>query len=156
MKQRAVIYLLALLMLVTQGCATYQETGGTLGGAYGGIAGAILDRKNPWRGGVIGATLGAIAGASIADISVQGARQAASVGKPVEYITEDRRATYYAEPEEYDNVRKCRRVREKVYLDGRIVSRRTVLYCDHPDTPPPPRYRYERRHERYEHDDDDD
>lgn len=155
MKQRGVLFLLGIIMLVTQGCATYRETGGALGGAYGGLAGAVLDRKNPWRGGVIGAALGAIAGATIADVSVQGARQAASAGRPVEYITEDRRATYYAEPEGYDDVKQCRRVREKVYVDGRLVKRRTVLYCDRPDVPPPPRYRYERRHERYERDDDD-
>lgn len=155
MKRKGVICLLAIFVLSIQGCATYQQTGGAVGGAYGGVAGAILDHKNPWRGGVIGAALGAIAGATIADISVQGARQAASVGKPVEYITEDRRATYYAEPEGYDDARRCRRVKEKVYLDGRLVKRRTVLYCDRPEPPPPPRYRYERKHDRYELDDDD-
>lgn len=155
MKMKLITCLLVLLMLISQGCATYQQTGGAVGGAYGGIAGAILDHRNPWRGGVIGAALGAIAGATIADVSVQGARQAASAGRPVEYITEDRRATYYAEPEGYDANRQCRRVREKVYVDGRLVKRRTVLYCDRPEPPPPPRYRYERRHDRYETDDDD-
>ncbi|GAM08509.1 putative lipoprotein aq_615 [Geobacter sp. OR-1] len=141
--------------LLLAGCATQRQTAGsTVGGAYGGIVGAILDSKNPWRGGVIGAALGAIAGATIADVSAQGAHQAASAGRPVEYRTEDRRGHYYAEPEGYDNVRKCRRVREKVYVEGQLVKRRTVLYCDQPAPPPPPRYRYDRRNDRYENDDD--
>ncbi|MBT0665054.1 glycine zipper 2TM domain-containing protein [Geobacter pelophilus] len=141
--------------MLLAGCATQrQATGSAIGGTYGGIAGAILDAKNPWRGGVLGAALGALAGATIADISEQGARQAASSGRPVEYRTEDHRAQYYAEPEGYDTARNCRKVKEKVYVEGRLVKRRTVLYCDQPAPPPPPRYRYERRYDRYENDDD--
>jgi hypothetical protein len=141
--------------LLTGGCATQQQaTGGTIGGAYGGIAGAILDAKNPWRGGVIGAALGALAGATIADVSAQGAQQAASSGRPVEYRTEDRRAHYHAEPEGYDDTKNCRKVRENVYVEGRLVKRKTVLYCDNQAPPPPPRYRYDRHNDRYEHDDD--
>ncbi len=140
--------------LLFAGCATRQQAaGGMVGGTYGGIAGAILDSKNPWRGGVIGAALGALVGSTIADVSAQGAQQAVSSGRPVEYRTEDRRGYYYAEPEGYDEARNCRRVRENVYVEGRLVKRRTVLYCDRP-VPPPSRYRYDRRNDRYEHDDD--
>jgi hypothetical protein len=35
----------------------------------GGVAGAILDRHNPWRGGVIGAAIGAVAGWTLTEIS---------------------------------------------------------------------------------------
>lgn len=151
-----VVTVFVLAALLISGCATQQQaTGGIIGGTYGGMAGAILDSKNPWRGGVVGAALGALAGATIADISAQGAQQAASSGRPVEYRTEDRRAHYYAEPLAYDTVRKCRRVRENVYVEGELVKRRTVLYCDNPAPPPPPRYRYDRRNDRYENDDDD-
>ena len=144
-----------LTSLLFTGCATqHQATGGMIGGTYGGLAGAILDTRNPWRGGVIGAALGAMVGATIADVSAQGARQAVSSGSPVEYRTEDRRGHYYAEPEGYDDARKCKRVRENVYVEGRLVKRRTVLYCDQPAPSPPPRYRYDRRNDRYENDDD--
>ena len=93
----------------------------------GGIAGALLDYRNPWRGGVIGATLGAVAGATIADISAQGAREAAYVGRPVEYRSEDRRGYYYAEPLEYDSQTHCRRVRERMYEDGQLVRERVKI-----------------------------
>lgn len=147
--------MLALATAIFSGCAAHQQPGSIIGGTYGGIAGAILDQKNPWRGGVIGAAFGALVGATIADVSAQGAYEAAEVGRPVEYRTDDRRAQYYAEPLNYDNVRKCRRVREKVFVDGRLIRTRTVLYCDRQAPPPPqPRYRYDRRYDRYESDDD--
>jgi hypothetical protein len=144
----------AALMLLLSGCATpYQAAGSMTGGTYGGIAGAILDSRNPWRGGVIGAALGALAGATIADVSVRGAREVVTVNRPVEYRTEDLRGHYYAEPLGYDDGRRCRKVREKVYADGMLVKTRVVLYCEQP-APPPPRYYYNRSHDRYERDDD--
>lgn len=153
---RQKIHLLLLIVLALQlgACVTRQGTGAMVGGTYGGFAGAILDQRNPWRGGVVGATLGALVGATIADISAQGAREAVTVGRPVEYRTEDRRAQYYAEPLGYDEVQHCRRVREKIYVDGHLVRKRIVLYCDKPVPEPPPRYRYDRHHDRYDYDDD--
>jgi hypothetical protein len=118
----------------------------------GGIAGAILDARNPWRGGIVGATLGAIAGATIADISVQGAREAAYADRPVEYRTEDRRVRYYAEPLGYDEVRHCRRVRESTYVDGRLVRKKTIVICDKGRYDRPD-YRYQPYYHRYERDD---
>lgn len=147
----AVMVLAALL----GGCMPHQYAGGTAGGAMGGIAGAIIDQRNPWRGGIIGATLGAIAGATIADISVQGARQAAYAEKPVEYRSEDRHVRYYAEPLGYDEDRRCRRVREVTYVDGRLVRKKIVVICDEGNYDRP-RYRYEPRSNRYERDEDDD
>jgi len=150
-----IVFVACTASLLLNACATQrQATGSMVGGTYGGLAGAILDSKNPWRGGVIGAALGALAGATIADVSAEGAHQAVSSGRPVEYRTEDRRGHYYAEPEGYDDARKCRKVRENMYVEGRLVKRRTVLYCDRPAPPPPPRYRYDRRNDRYEDDDD--
>ena len=121
----------------------------------GGIAGAILDSRNPWRGGIIGATLGAIAGATIADISYQGAREAANAERPVEYRTEDRRGRYYAEPLGYDESRRCRRVRESTYVDGQLVRKKIVVICDQGRYDRPD-YRYEPRYNRYERDNGDD
>lgn len=88
------IFLLAFILLSVAGCATHQHEGSTAGGIFGGIAGALLDSRNPWRGGMIGAGLGAIAGATIADISVRGSRQTATSGYPSVYRTEDGRAMY--------------------------------------------------------------
>ena len=148
-------FLLAALVLPQlTGCMAHQNAGGTAGAAMGGIAGAILDQRNPWRGGIIGATLGAIAGATISDISNQAAREAAYAQRPVEYRTDNSRAYYYAEPLGYDQERHCRKVREKVYVDGRLQRKRTIVICDQ-GRYEQPNYRYERRYDRYEREDDD-
>ena len=146
--------LLVIFVVILNGCMPHQYAGSTSGSAIGGIAGAILDQRNPWRGGVIGAALGAIAGATIADISVQGAREAAYVGRPVEYRTENNRAYYYAEPLGYDNERRCRKVREKTFVDNRLVRKRIIVICDQGGYDKP-RYRYNRPHDRYESEGDD-
>ena len=117
------------LALLLSACMPYQQRGGTAGAAMGGIAGAVLDQRNPWRGGVIGAALGAIAGATIADISTQGGRLAAEEGRPVEYRTEDGRGYYRADPQEYDTRRRCRRVIEHIYVNDRLVETRVRDIC---------------------------
>lgn len=126
------IILAMTISLALSACAPYHYQGGMAGGAMGGIAGALLDHRNPWRGGVIGATLGAIAGATIADISVQGAREAAYTGRPVAYTTEDRRGYYYAEPIGRDQRTGCRKVREQIYEDGRLVQTRVRIIYEEP------------------------
>lgn len=147
--------LVAAIALMLGACATpYQQRGATTGATIGGISGAILDMRNPWRGGIIGAALGAIAGATIADISVQGAREAAYAGRPVEYRMESGRGYYYAEPLGYEDGRRCRRVREKVYEDGRLVRKRIIVICEG-EKYERPNYRYDRHHDRYERDDND-
>ncbi len=143
---------LASLSLLTTSCIyPYQPAGSATGSAMGGIAGAILDVRNPWRGGIIGATLGAIAGATIADISAEGARQAAMADRPVEYRSEDHRARYYAEPLGYEPETRCKRVREKTYVDGRLVKKRVIIICDD-ERLQSPNYRYNKRYDRYEYD----
>lgn len=126
------IVCISLSVALLAACAPCQYRGGVAGGAMGGIAGAILDRGNPWRGGVVGATLGAIAGATIADISAQGAREAVYVGRPVEYRTDDGRGYYYAEPIAGEPRTGCRRVRERIYEDGRLVRERIKIVSVEP------------------------
>ncbi len=140
LKMRKIISLLLILsfLTLTVGCTQYHYEGAGIGGVVGGVAGALLDRKNPWRGGIIGAGLGAIAGATIADISARGAREAAQSGRPVEYYTDDRRGRYYAEPLEYDEYTKCRKVRERVWEDGRLIKDHVKEICEG--------QRYERRY----------
>lgn len=120
---------LALLVAVS-GCTAYHAQGAGAGGAVGGVAGALLDRKNPWRGGIIGAVLGAIAGATITDISAQAAREAAQNNRPVEYRTSDGRGVYQAYPLDYDEKTKCHKVQEKVYEDGKLVKDHVKEVCE--------------------------
>ena len=126
---KGMIFLIFICLTATTSCTPYQAQGGTMGGAMGGIAGAVLDSRNPWRGGVIGAALGALAGATIADVSVQGSRQAAIAERPVMYTTQEGRGTYYAEPLGDSGRTNCKKVREKVYENNRLVSDRIKEVC---------------------------
>lgn len=128
--KKGIIALILMSLMAAGGCTTYQTQGGTAGGAMGGIAGALLDSRNPWRGGVIGAALGALAGATISEVSVRGAREAAEAGQPVEYRTENGRGYYHAEPAGEDRHTKCRKVRERIYENDRLVKDRIREVCE--------------------------
>jgi uncharacterized protein YcfJ len=116
------ISLLSLIMLIVMlnSCATMQPTtprryeGAGVGAVVGGIAGALLDRHNPWRGGVIGGVLGAVAGGTITEISARAEREAYVSGRPVEYRTEDGRDVYRADPLEYNTSTRCSKIQERV------------------------------------------
>lgn len=128
-KQYATVSVFAAFA-ATAGCATYQGQGAATGGAMGGIAGAILDQRNPWRGGVIGAALGALAGATISEVSAQGAREAASSGRPVEYRMESGYGVYHAEPMPAPGHTRCRKVRERIYENDRLVRDHIREVCE--------------------------
>lgn len=127
--------MIALLSAGTAAYASPQAEGGAVGGIIGGITGALLDHRNPWRGGVIGAGLGAIAGATISDISVRGSQEAVQDGRPVEYRTDyDGGGVYRADPvgEAYypDEQTTCRKVHERIWERGRLVRDRTREVCE--------------------------
>jgi len=129
--RKAMMVFLAFALLAVGACATPQYEGAAAGGAVGGVAGALLDNSNPWRGGVIGAALGAIFGATISDVSVRGSREVADTGRPVEYRTSDGRGVYRADPAgPYDPRTKCRKVQERVWEDGRLVKDETKEHCE--------------------------
>jgi hypothetical protein len=117
------------LMCLTFGCTPYHSQGAGTGAVVGGVAGALLDSRNPWRGGVIGGVLGAVAGATIADISVRASEESYRSRKPVEYRTEDGRGVYRADPLSYNKRTKCRKIRERTWEDGRLVKDRTTEIC---------------------------
>ncbi len=125
----SLITILALLVL-TLGCTEYHARGAAAGGAVGGFAGAILDKKNPWRGGVIGAALGAVLGATLTDISLRASREAAATRRPVEYRTTDGRGVYRADPVTYDAQTRCHKIRERVWEDGRLVKDQIREVCE--------------------------
>jgi len=132
-KQKCLILLMALLLIASTGCTPYQVQGGGVGAAAGGIAGALLDHRNPWRGGVIGAALGALAGATISEVSVQGAREAARYDRPVVYRTDGLPGGYggyIAEPIGTDAYTKCKKVRERIYENDRLISDRIKEVCE--------------------------
>ena len=128
-KMISLIAVLALLVVVA-GCTQHHARGAGVGGAVGGVAGAMLDSSNPWRGGVWGAVLGAIAGASLTEVSMQGSREAAQANRPVEYRTSDGRGRYEAYPVDYNVQTKCHKVQERVWEDGRLVKDQVKEVCE--------------------------
>lgn len=138
LKMAAALALAALL--ATAGCTPYHLQGAGIGSYAGSLAGAVLDQRNPWRGGAIGAMLGAIAGATIADISLQGAREAATYDRPVVYRTEgapEGYGGYIAEPVEPGARARCKKVRERIYENERLVSDRIKEVCEGVKNEPP-------------------
>lgn len=153
-KLRLTLGILCSSLLLSACYTPYQQRSAETGAILGGAAGMILNSRHPWQGGLVGAAIGAIAGATIADISERGAREVVYYDRPVEYRTDNRRGYYYAEPLGPEPGSRCRRVREKTYVDGQLVKQRTIVICDNDTRYDNPRYRYEDRYKRYERDDD--
>ena len=128
--KKIILLLCSVIIAFVFGCTYHHQRGAGVGGAVGGVSGALLDSENPWRGGVIGAALGAVLGATLADISMHASREAVSARKPVEYSTTDGRGVYRAEPLEYNERTNCHTVREQVWEDGRVISDRKREICD--------------------------
>jgi outer membrane lipoprotein SlyB len=130
MKKIISLMLVLALLTLTLGCTQYHAQGAGAGGVVGGIAGALLDRKNPWRGGVIGAVLGGVAGATLTDISMRASQEVVASGKPVVYKTEDGRGVYRADPVAYNAQTKCHKVQERVWQDGNLVKDQIKEVCE--------------------------
>ena len=65
-----VLLVLGLILILAAGCATYQGAqGAAVGTALGGVSGALIDHRNPWRGAVIGGGIGAIVGGTLGEIA---------------------------------------------------------------------------------------
>lgn len=130
MKKIISMLMVLSLLTLTVGCTQHHAQGAGAGGVIGGIAGALLDKKNPWRGGVVGAVLGGIAGATLTDISTRASQEAAQQNRPVEYRTTDGRGVYQAYPLEYNEQTKCHKVQERVWEDGKLVKDQIKEICE--------------------------
>ena len=122
MKRLICMAVLICFTAVLASCTAYHAQGAGAGGVLGGIAGALLDRKNPWRGGVIGAVLGGIAGAAITDISMRASQEAAASGKSVRYENKDTGEWVEAEPVAYNARTKCTKVHLTQSDNGKVIS----------------------------------
>ena len=130
MKKIMAFFVTVSLVALLAGCTEYHAQGAGTGAVIGGIAGALLDHRNPWRGGAIGAALGGAAGATIADVSVRASQEAVSSGRPVAYMTEDGRGVYRADPVDYNAGTKCHKVQERVWENGQLIKDQTREICE--------------------------
>jgi len=130
MKKLIILSIVLTFAYMLFGCTPAQVQGGGVGAGAGGIAGALLDHKNPWRGGLIGAALGGFFGATLGDISDRASYEAAHANKSARYRTEDGRAVYQADPREYDEKTLCRKIRERVWEDDRLIRDEVKEVCE--------------------------
>jgi hypothetical protein len=129
-EMKKIISIAAIFVLfIFAGCTEYHAKGAGIGAAVGGIAGALLDNGNPWRGAVIGGALGAMAGATVTDISMKASQEAAATGKPVEYRTTDGRGVYRADPIGYNARTNCHKIQERVWEDGKLIKNEIKEIC---------------------------
>lgn len=130
MKKIVSLILALTFVALISGCTTQHAKGGGMGAAIGGASGALIDKRNPWRGGVIGAVIGAIAGLTVSELATQASREAVEANKPVEYRTVDGRGRYEAYPVDYNAQTKCHKVQEKVWEDGRLIKDDIKEVCE--------------------------
>ena len=130
MKKIISLTMVIVFLALVSGCTQYHAQGAGTGAVLGGAAGALLNRHNPWQGGVWGAVLGAIAGATLSDISLRASEEAVQHNKPVQYRTTDGRGVYEAYPLDYNEQTKCHKVQERVWEDGRLVKDQIKEVCE--------------------------
>lgn len=122
---------MALALFATAACTQYHAQGAGGGALIGGAAGALIDKKNHWRGGVYGAGLGALLGATLTDVSMRASQEAAQTNQPVQYRSDQGNYTYQADPYYDPNAStRCKKVRERVYENDRIVKDQIKEVCE--------------------------
>jgi hypothetical protein len=129
--KKIIALVLTITVFIISACTQYHAQGAGGGALVGGLAGALIDKKNHWRGGVYGAGIGAIAGATLADISVRASQEAAQANQPVVYHSEQGNYSYQADPYYEPNVStKCKKVRERIYENDRLVKDQVKEVCE--------------------------
>jgi hypothetical protein len=129
--QKMIAIGMAVALFATTACTQYHAQGAGGGALVGGAAGALLDKKNHWRGGVYGAGLGALLGATLTDVSMRGSQEAAQANQPVVYRSDQGNYTYRADPYYDQNAStRCKKVRERVYENDRLVKDQVKEVCE--------------------------
>jgi hypothetical protein len=90
---------------------------------------ALIDKNSSWRGAVIGGALGETVEGSVTEISTRAAREAAKGNKPVAYQSNDGFQRVEAHPTEEGSTPKCRKIREQIYQEGKLVRDEVREVC---------------------------
>ena len=88
MRGNLIIVGIVVVAILMGGCATTStrtREGAGIGAILGGVAGAAIDKDNPWRGGIVGAAAGALIGGAIGNIMDRAAEEAAAEDRDVQY-----------------------------------------------------------------------
>lgn len=128
MRGNMVVVGIVVAAVFISGCATMSpgtKTGAGVGGVLGGVTGALIDKDNPWRGGIIGAAAGAIIGGTIGSMTDRATDEAAEKGQATEYTrtTADGSVeTVRATPYGYTADGNYKLIKTQVVRNGVVVS----------------------------------
>ena len=113
-------------------CATTQRTyeAGAVGAGLGGLAGALIDSDNRWRGGVLGAVIGGVLAGTVTEISTRAAVESAEEGRPVVYQSNEGYQRIEETPVSYNAETKCHKVRERIWQEGQLVKDEVTEVCE--------------------------
>ncbi len=89
----------------------------------------LSDKANTWRGGAIGAGFSKPLDGRIWEIAARASGEAAREGRPTAYLTLDGFQRVEAYPLEKGSKPNCRRVREQIYQDEKLVQDETKERC---------------------------
>ena len=135
MKKKVMCLALLVLMLTVLSCAAPQDRyntqrGAAIGAGLGAVAGQAIgrDTEATLLGAGIGTLLGTILGNAV-DQSHQAAREAAMTNKRVVYY-DDKGGAVEAIPGPVDQHTKCRKVTNRVWENGKMVSEKIEEVCE--------------------------
>lgn len=95
-----IVLIVSVIAAAMSGCTPYHAQGITAGALVGGVAGALVDHREPARGALIGGTLGGVVGGAMADVSYRNSRYSYYYDEPGTTRYYDRRA-YPSDPYSY-------------------------------------------------------
>ncbi len=127
------VCLFLVMLLLTTGCATMSprtKAGAKIGAILGGLGGAAIDKKNPWRGAIEGAAIGAIVGGTIGYIIDQAALEAARRDTTVVYERENPQGwkeKVVAEPKGLSEDGNYKIIQVRYIRDGKVVEEKVKV-----------------------------
>ncbi len=89
----------------------------------------LSDKTNTWRGGVIGAGFGKPLEGKIGEIALRASAEAVREGKPMFYLSMDGFQRVEAYPLGKGSKPHCRKVREQIYQDEKLLRDETKEVC---------------------------
>lgn len=128
------------------GCTHHHYKSAGICGAAGGLAGALINKKNPWRGAIIGAAISSVACATVTELSMQAAREAAAKNRPVAYRKKVDGNDYVvqANPIEHNPATGCKKIKNYTWEDGVLLGEYEDEIC--PQSVPANQYRKQKHY----------
>ncbi len=129
--KRSVVYIVVIALLAfAGGCTQYMRRAREPELSLAVLQVRSLITRIHGAVGLIGAAHGGVFGATITDVSMRASQESAAYNRPAEYRTTDGRAVYRADPLPADDQTRCKKVRERVWENDRLVKDQVREVCE--------------------------